>query len=222
MNQISNWTNENQMQLNNKKTKIMIFNFTHNYQFTTRIFIQESLLDIIDEIKLLGVTVTSDLKWNQNTNTLVRKSYARMQILRKLYGFSVPIADLIKIYIIYVRSLLEISCVVWASSLTEQQITKLERIQKVALRIILGDSYQSYENALAITKLQTLHERRKDLCLKFAKKCLKNNRANDIFPLNTVTDTATRHREKYFVQMARTDRLAKSAVPYMQRLLNNQ
>ena len=62
MNQISNWTKENQMQLNNKKTKIMIFNFTHNYQFTTRIFIQESLLDIIDEIKLLGVTVTSDLK----------------------------------------------------------------------------------------------------------------------------------------------------------------
>ena len=132
------------------------------------------------------------------------------------------VCRLLTIYIIYVRSLLEISCVVWASSLTEQQITKLERIQKVALRIILGDSYQCYENALTITKLQTLHERRKDLCLKFAKKCLTNNRANDIFPLNTVTDTATRHREKYFVQMARTDRLAKSAVPYMQRLLNNQ
>ena len=167
--------------------------------------------------------MTSDLKWNQNTNTLVKKSYARMQILRKLYGFNVPIADLIKIYIIYVRSLLEISCVVWASSLTEQQITKLERIQKVALRIILGESYQCYEHALTSTKLQTLQERRKDLCLTFAKKSLSNNRTKDIFPLNTVTtDTTTRHREKYCVQMARTDRLAESAIPYMQRLLNNQ
>ena len=110
----------------------------------------------------------------------------------------------------------------WVSALSCYYYYIIVEINKVALRIILGDSYQCYENALTITKLQTLHERRKDLCLKFAKKCLKNNRANDIFPLNTVADTATRHREKYFVQMARTDRLAKSAVPYMQRLLNNQ
>ena len=70
MDQISNWTNDNQMQLNKKKTKLMIFNFTNNYQFSTRIFIQDTLIEIINDIKLLGVVVTSDLRWNKNTDIL--------------------------------------------------------------------------------------------------------------------------------------------------------
>ena len=31
-----------------------------------------------------------------------------------------------------------------------------------------------------------------------------------------------RQEEKYYVQHAKTDRLKNSAIPYMQRLLNNQ
>ena len=181
--------------------------------------IKDTLLEITNDIKLLGVVVTSDLRWNKNTDILVKKSYARMQILRKLYGFNIPPSDLVKIYIIYVRSLLEVSCVVWASSLTEEQITKLERIQKVALRIILGESYNSYENALTITQLKTLRDRREELCIRFANKCLKNPNTKDMFPVNP-SDSRTRHREKYFVQKSNTDRLAKSAIPHMQRMLN--
>ena len=135
---ISNWTSINKMKLNERKTKMMVFNFTNNFQFATRIYIGETLLEIINEMKLLGTIISSDLTWTTNTKTLIKKSYARMQILRKLYGFGVPIQDLVNIYTIYIRSLLEVSCVVWSSSITHQEINSLERIQKVALRIILS------------------------------------------------------------------------------------
>ena len=218
---ISKWTIDNKMKLNENKTKILIVNFTHNFQFTTRIFIQDSLIEILDQTKLLGTILSSDLTWRQNTSMLIKKSYARMEILRKLYAFNVPAADLVQIYIIYIRSLLEQSCVVWASSITEEESVNLERVQKIALRIALKESYISYQNALKVAKLQTLSQRREQLCLKFAQSCLKNKKTESMFPLNPCDyDITTRHREKYKVQQARTERLSSSAIPNMQRLLN--
>ena len=146
-----------------------------------------------------------------------------MTILRKLYSFNVPNPDLIQIYITYIRCLLEQSCVVWHSSLRQEDSLKLERVQKIALRIVMKDSYVSYENALEYTKLQTLEARRSQLCLKFTQSSAKNEFTKDMFQLNTSKyQIQTRKREKFKVQQARTDRLFKSSIPYMQRLLNSQ
>ena len=93
-------------------------------------------------------------------------------------------------------------------------------MQKVALKIILKDDYDSYENALETCSLKTLAERREDLCLTFAKNCTKNPRTTDMFPLKT-QPYDTRGAEKYVVTPANTGRLANSAIPFMQRLLNS-
>ena len=142
-----------------------------------------------------------------------------MQIVRKLYSFSIPTEDLVTIYQIYVRSILEQSSIVWHSSLTEAERTDLERVQKIALRIILKDLYFGYESALKKVGLETLDERREELCLSFAKSCTKTSNNGKMFPLNR-TEIQTRTKEKYVVQHASTDRLKNSAIPYMQRLLN--
>ena len=144
-----------------------------------------------------------------------------MRLLHKLVKFSVSVDDLVNIYILYIRSILEQSCQVWHSSLTLENFQDLEQVQKNALRIILQDDYQSYSNALSMTGLSTLFERQSNLCLRFAKSCVKNKQTNDMFPLNPVShnyDIKTRSREKYFVTLARTERLKSSAIPYMQRL----
>ena len=114
---------------------------------------------------------------------------------------------------------MEQSSVVWHSSLTEAGRTDLERVQKIALRIILKDLYISYESALKKVGLETLDERQKYLCLSFAKSCTKTSNNCNMFPLNKY-DIQTRTKEKYVVQHASTDRLKYSAIPYMQRLLN--
>ena len=74
-------------------------------------------------------------------------------------------------------------------------------------------------DALKWTGLETLAARRTRLCLNFAKKCTKYEKTKEMFPLNEVT-VNTRNHEKYRVTSAKTDRLSKSAIPYMQRLLN--
>ena len=209
------------MKLNDKKTNVMIYNFTYKFQFSTRLYIENTLLEIINETKLLGTTLTTNLCWTKNTKILIKKAYARMQILRNLYEFNAPLADLVLIYIIYIRTYLEQSCVVWHSSLSQENSTNIERVQKVALRIILKEGYIDYKEALKTSKLKTLSERREDLCLDFALQCTKNPKTSSMFPHNRDDHLVYfRHKEPFHVQRATGERLKKSAIPYMQRLLN--
>ena len=124
----------------------------------------------VSQTRLLGVIVSDNLSWHSNTANLVKRCYQRMIILKKLFKFSIPIEELVNIYCLYIRSVAEQSSVVWSSSLTVGQNYDLERVQKVALRIILGDEYSSYENALELTGLDNLRARRSALSLNFAKK----------------------------------------------------
>ena len=108
----------------------------------------------------------------------------RMQLLHRLIEIGVAKTDLVNIYVLFIRSLCEQSAVVWHSSLTEENRNNIERVQKTALKIILQNEYTTYEAALRKTDLMSLDERRKTLCLNFAKVCLKNPLTSDIFPLN--------------------------------------
>jgi hypothetical protein len=218
---INEWTINQKMQINEKKTKTVIFNYTNNYQFTTRLSINDNNIEVIDSTRLLGTIITNDLTWDLNTAEIVRKSNARMELLRKVSGFGVPEEDLKTIYFLFIRSLLEQSATVWHSSLTQENEEDLERVQKCALRIILKEKYQNYTHALRRLGIETLHARREQLCSNFALKCLKNPKFNDMFPLNDKNHIMdTRNPEKYKVQFAHNERLKNSPVIYMQRLLN--
>ena len=130
-------------------------------------------------------------------------------------------SDLKKIYILQIRSKLEQSAVVWHSSLTQKCKDRLERVQKSALRIILGDQYSSYKNALEILNLQSLDNRRESLCLSFAKKCLQVEKFKSMFPRKDQGHRMKkRGSEKFLIRSCFTERHKKSAIPYMQRLLN--
>ena len=115
------------------------------------------------------------------TEEIVRKANGRLQLLRKVSSFGADVSDLKLIYVMFIRSLLEQSCTVWHSGLTEQNTQDLERIQKTSFKIILKDNYMSYENALKVLDLETLSDRRENLCLSFARKCLKNERMSQYF-----------------------------------------
>ena len=176
---------------------------------------------MVKETKLLGVIVNDTLSWDGNTSYLVKRANSRMRLLHKLVDFGVPQDDLTNIYVLYIRSILEQSCQVWHSSLTLENFQDLERVQKNALKIILQDDYISYSNALEISGLSTLFERRSKLCLKFAQSSLKKEELKSMFPLNPANHgIRTRFHEKFKVNKARTERLKCSAIPYMQRLLN--
>ena len=221
LNQVSNWTNNQEMILNPDKTKIMIVNFCQSYQFKTRLTVDNSLIEQVNQTKLLGVVLSDDMSWQANTKYLVKKAYTRMLILRRLNEFNVDRRDMIKIYILFIRVVIEQSSVVWSSSLTQQDMDSLERTQKVALRIIFQDEYISYQNALNLSGLLSVSDRYKTLLYKFAVKCVRNPKTEDIIQKNEVCDRL-RHKETYAVPMAKKQRLFKSAIPTMARMLNEK
>ena len=175
-----------------------MFNFTNIYQFRTRLKIDNETLETVENTKLLGTTITSDLKWDLNTNRIVQRAYAKMELLRKLSGFGAPISDLRNIYVTFVRTQCEQSCCVWHSGLTQENEDDLERVQKVAMKIILKNDYKNHENALNILELQTLKERREELCLSFARKCLRNEKMKALFPPNKKIHTMTSRDSNHF------------------------
>ena len=147
-----------------------------------------------------------------------------MRLLHKLVDFQVPKDDLKIIYFLYIRSHLEQSCQGWHSSLTLENTKDIERVQKNALRIILQDDYNNYPDALETLGLESLYDRRETMCLRFATKCIKikNSVINNMFPLSHAQATVTtRKPEKFHVNMASTGRYKKSAIPFMQSLLNS-
>ena len=138
---------------------------------------------VIDSTQLLGTTITSDLRWDSNTKKIVRKANARMELLRRVASFGASVSDLKTIYFLFVRSQLEQSAVVWHSSLSAEDKNDLERVQKSALKVILGEKYKGYKKALNDLCIETLDERRESLCLRFAKRCIKNEKTTKMFPL---------------------------------------
>ena len=45
------------------------------------------------QAKLLGVIVTDDLRWDENTSYIMKKAYARMELLRKIAEFGASIEE---------------------------------------------------------------------------------------------------------------------------------
>ena len=144
---INQWTKSKKMVLNKKKTKNMIFSFTKNHQFTTRLIEDEVNIKVVQEFKLLGTWITTDLKWDRNTQCLVKRAYGRMQLLHRVAQFTKTKNDLRSIYLTYIRPVLEQSATVWHSSITEENAADLCRVQKAALRIIMGSDYISCPHA---------------------------------------------------------------------------
>ena len=219
LNSISDWTHNNLMKLNEAKSNYMIFTRTKE-SFATRLTVNDVYLDRKSVTQLLGVWISEDLSWSRNCQEICRKAFSRLSLITKLRYVGVSREDLLDIYILFIRSVAEYCSVSFHSSITKEQSYQLERIQKICLKVILGDSYEGYQAALDSCGLQTLSERREKRCLDFSLKCIKHPRNNRLFPKNPGYNSRVRLSEKYTVNFASTDSYKLSAIPHCQRLLN--
>ena len=122
LNRIGDWTDSKLMKLNTEKSKYMIINFTDNYRFNSRLLLDDRLLEQVTETRLLGVVMNDQLTWQPNTDFITKKAYKRMIMLHKLFDFGLQMEDMLDIYILYIRSILESSAVVWHSSNNQAEI----------------------------------------------------------------------------------------------------
>ena len=198
----------------------MLFNTSKKNDFTPALHLDDEILEVTEELKLLGVNITDDLKWNSNTKYITSKAYSRLWILRRLKNLGASNAELVDCYIKQARSILEYCSVVWHAGLSQINTIDIERVQKSACAIILGRQYTGYQPALVSLGLERLDTRREGLCTRFAKKALKSPKYQSWFVPDSNVPNTRRKVKAVKLPQCRTRRLEKSAFPFLTKILN--
>ena len=184
-------------------------------------------LEVVDEVKLLGMVITSDLKWSKNTESMCKAGYSRLWMLRRLKAQGADIANLKDAYEKQVRSVLEFGTPVFTAGLTGDDVNDIERVQRTAATIMLGDNYTNYSDALQTLCLQPLKDRRLDTCMNFAQKAMKTDKFSNWFKKSEVRNKEKdRNCKEIEIETflkpvkSRTKRFRKSPIPFLTKLLN--
>ena len=182
---------------------------------------------------MLGVILTNDLKWFENTTHVCSKVNRKLFIISKLKHFGFQKEELLKAWVSILRPNTEYAVPLWHSGLSLFDSNRLEKLQKRVLGIILGTTYienkryynvenkhLSYDETLQKLGLTSLTIRREVLTNKFALDSLQNVKHKDMFIEKVPHNINTRSKCTINEIACKTQRYYKSAVPYMSRILN--
>ena len=130
---IRSFAEMNNMGLNSGKCKDMIVNFLHNNTSVLEpVVIGATHVETVSSFELLGVYITSDLTWYVHCEHIIKKSNRRLYALRKFRKGGVASSDIVLVYCIIIRSILEYASAVFAN-LPQSLSNDLEKVQKRAL-----------------------------------------------------------------------------------------
>ena len=69
---------DHQMTLNADESKVMNIDFRKNRHAFEPVFVDEKELSVFSSAKILGVTLSSDLTWNDHASEAIRKANKRL------------------------------------------------------------------------------------------------------------------------------------------------
>ena len=118
--------------------------------------------EIVSSAKVLGVVISSDLKWSAHIDSITTKAAKRLYLLRQLKRAGIAHSYLVRFYCSVIRSILEYAGQVFHCNLPLYLSEEIERIQRRAFRIIFPDC--SYSEGSAKAGLTTLYDRSSALC----------------------------------------------------------
>ncbi|XP_065557774.1 uncharacterized protein LOC136025719 [Artemia franciscana] len=209
--------NVSKLIINSNKSKVLRFNPLK------RTFSKPYIpFPIVDSIKILGVTFSSDCSFGLHVENVVENTNACLQSLSTMRRFGCDVQCLLLAYLTYIRTVLEYTSPLWgpAALRTVYLIQELESVQKRAVFIIIDDRQLSYGEALVKLDLPTLAQRYEQIILRFGKFLLSKPQHRDILPPTAPLNNRTRHQNKLVPVASRTNRHANSFVPFFTDLLN--
>ena len=222
------------MKINESKCNVITFNRSTKNIAPKQLLLNGNELNSAAKIKLLGVIITNDLRWRENTSELCKKVNKKFYMIWKLKEFGFKKEELLTLWKVVLRPIVEYAAPLWHSGLIESDIRKLERLQRKAIGLILGTIYidykryyrvngqpVSYKEALKHFDLPTLAERRETLATKFALDTFKSGSHCEFFEETNSNRPNTRSKPKFKVHPSKTTRCGKSAIPYLSKKINN-
>ncbi|XP_049329271.1 uncharacterized protein LOC125791563 [Astyanax mexicanus] len=200
---LEGWCRANNLCINVKKTKEMIVDFRRSQHAHLPLHIGGSAMEVVDSYRYLGVPLSSNLTWSNNTSTLVRKAHQRLYFLRRLRRAGLGSAVLTSFYRFVVESVVCSSINVWHGSCSAADRKALQRVVKAAQRIV-GVSLPSTT----------------DICTSRCRKratCIRKDPAHPAHALFVPLPSGRRLRSI----KCKTTRLRNSLIPEAVRFLNS-
>ena len=146
---------ERKMLLNPLKTKAMLFNPHRIYDFVPTLTAGEQHIDVVEEQKILGYILRSDMRTISNTEYICKRVYKRMWILRRLKSLGCPIQELLTVLQQQIISICEVSVPFWGPMITQVESNMLERCLKTGLHIIYQEQYTSFHQILKLAGIKS-------------------------------------------------------------------
>uniref|UniRef100_A0AAR2JX07 Reverse transcriptase domain-containing protein n=1 Tax=Pygocentrus nattereri TaxID=42514 RepID=A0AAR2JX07_PYGNA len=200
---LEGWCRENNLCINVKKTKEMIVDFRRGHHDHLPLHIGGSEVEVVDSYRYLGVHLSSNLTWSNNTSTLLRKAHQWLYFLRRLRRAGLGRAVLTSFYRCVVESVVCSSINVWHGSCSAADRKALQRVVKAAQRIV-GVSLPS------TTDIYTSRCRKRATCIK----------KDPTHPAHALFVPLPSGRRLRSIK-CKTTRLRNSFIPEAVRLLNS-
>ncbi|XP_061617104.1 uncharacterized protein LOC133471509 isoform X2 [Phyllopteryx taeniolatus] len=124
------------LELNTLKTVEMIVDFRRHPSPQLPLTLSSRLVSTVETFKFLGITISQDLKWATNINSVLKKAQQRMYFLRLPRKHGLPPELLRQFYTAVVESVLCSSITVWFGAATKKDKLRLQRTIKTAERIV--------------------------------------------------------------------------------------
>ena len=213
----------NKMAINTSKTKAMLCSTWRKYDFQPEVQLtQGENLEVVQELKLVGYMLRSDLKTCSNTAYIIKKAYKRMWIVRRLKSLGASTEQLLDVLNKQVLSVLFLGAPAWYGQLTIAERTHLNRVLRCGLHIIYGDSYRSFRQALTRAGMLSVTDQLHRMTVKFAHKAAQHNKFSKWFKVRPESQLNDRRQKtKYLPVPSRTARYRCSPLPLLTSILND-
>ena len=83
------------MKINSDKTKAILFNSRRNPDFSPQLHLTDFQIGVVEEVKLLGDSISSDLRWTSNTECICSNEYRRLWFLGRLMALGANQEELV-------------------------------------------------------------------------------------------------------------------------------
>ena len=180
--QVVHWSSENKMKLNSDKCKELRISFARNQTEFSPVIVNGKGLEVVQHAKLLGVTISSDLSWNEHIRNVVKKASKRLYFLVQLKRAKVAFEDLVLFYVACIRSILTYATPVFYYALPIYLQQELECVQKRAISII--SSGQDYHEILEAAGIPPIMAYIEDSCSNLFSNIIENDnhRLRELLP----------------------------------------
>ncbi len=155
---LAGWCSDNNLSLNVEKTKEIVVDFRRVHYLHAPLTINGATVERVSSTKFLGVHITEDLSWTNNTAALAKKAQQRLYFLRKLRRARAPAPIMCTFYRGTIESILTSGITVWYGACNSSCRKSLQRIVRAAEKIV-GVSLLSLQDIYS-TRLT-----RKALCI---------------------------------------------------------